>query len=45
MEEKIEQLAANIYAQLVVSEFYKSSAISYEDMQSKAVEAAEFFYK
>lgn len=45
MEEKIEVLAANIYAQLVVAEFYRPNGMSYEEMEFKAKEAAAFFYK
>ena len=45
MEEKIEALAANIYAQLAVAEFYSPNGMSYEEMEFKAKEAATFFYK
>ena len=40
MEEKIEALAANIYAQLAVAEFYRPHGMSYEEIRA-AVEAAE----
>lgn len=45
MEEKIEALAANIYAQLVVAEFYQPNGLDYESMENEAREAAESFYK
>ena len=45
MEEKIEALAANIYAQLAVAEFYRPNGLSYEEMEFKAREAAASFYK
>ena len=44
MEEKIEALAANIYAQLVVAEFYQPNGLDYESMESKARTAAASFY-
>lgn len=45
MEEKIEALAANIYAQLAVAEFYRPNGMSYKEMKIKAIEAATSFYK
>lgn len=45
MEEKIEALAANIYAQLVVAEFYQPNSLDYEQMKNKAMGAAASFYK
>lgn len=45
MDEKIEKLAADIYAKLAVSEFYKTRGLSYEEMEFKAREAAASFYK
>jgi hypothetical protein len=45
MEEKIEALAANIYAQLVVAEFYQPNGLDYEQMEHKARGAAASFYK
>ena len=44
MEEKIEALAANIYAQLVVAEFYQPNGLDYESMENKARTAATSFY-
>ena len=45
MEEKIEALAANIYAQLVVAEFYQQDGLDYESIENKARTAAASFYK
>ena len=45
MEEKIEALAANIYAQLVVAEFYQPNGLDYESMENKARTAAASVYK
>lgn len=44
MEEKIEALAANIYAQLVVAEFYQPNGLDYEQLEHKARTAATSFY-
>lgn len=45
MEEKIEALAANIYAQLVVAEFYQPNGLDYEQIEYKARVSAASFYK
>ena len=45
MEEHVKRLAPSIFAQLVVLDFYQPNGMSYEEMEIKANEAAEYFYK